>query len=123
MPSLNNWLGGSRGFGINADARSQDAWRRIQDKPSSITLVRNATSLAAQTVRLEYDNTSRETAEGGAGKSSQRNLIVFGVQGHTVIADTDIKRGDRFAVNGVQYTVIDVMFTTGEVQAHAEVKA
>lgn len=123
MPDLNNWLGGSRGFGISAEARAQDAWRRIQDKPSSITLVRNATPLSAQTVRLEYDSTSRETAEGGAGKSSQRSLVVFGIAGHPVQADTDIRRGDRFSVNGVQYVVIDVMYTTGEVQARAEVKA
>lgn len=123
MPTLDNWFNASGAFAISASARAADAWRRIQDKPTSITLVRNGSDLAAQTVRLEYDNTSNDTEAGGAGKSSKRSLTVFGVKGHATVADTNILRSDRFAINGVKYQVIDVIYSIGELQAKAEVSA
>lgn len=96
--------------------RAHDAWERIQDKPTQITIKRVGTP---QTVRIETANTVQET-EGAAGQSSVRRTTVFGIRGHETKPDTDIQRGDRFAHNGVQYRVIDVVLTLGEKQAYCE---
>jgi len=98
--------------------RAADAWQRINDKPASIVLVRNGTALAAQTVRVEYDRGASEM--GDAGQSSNRGVVVFGVRGHAALSDTDIQRGDRFVYEGAQFRVVDVVYTTGEVQAMCE---
>lgn len=122
MPNFNAWLG------VTADvnsSRAEDAWRRIQQKPTSITIIRTATpssstTLDAQTVRLEYDNDANDVNSTGAGKSASRPLTVFGVKDHPVEPDTNIQRGDRFKVNSEVYIVTDVIFTSGEIQAKAQ---
>ena len=98
-------------------ARAVLAWRRIQDKPTSITVIRVGT---AQTVRLEYDSAAGERP-GEAGTAGTRGLIVFGVQNHPSVDDTNIRRNDRFIYGSEEYQVIDVMETLGEIQATAEV--
>ncbi len=105
-----------------AASRAEATWLRIQEKPSSVVLVRGtSTTLAAQTVRLEYGNQMPSESQGGAGASSKQGLIVFGVRDHETVADTNIQRGDRFAVSGSQYRVIAVIPTLGEIQAMCEV--
>jgi hypothetical protein len=109
MPNLANWVGVDR---------AEDAWKRIQDKPTSITIVRGKTEeLDPQTVRIEFDNTTNEiTGSGGTIISVQRGKV-FGVRDHATVADTDIKKGDRFGIDGTVYRVLSVIRQTGEIQA------
>lgn len=127
MPNFATWLGSSTHVSQN---RAEDAWARIQQKPSSITLLRTTTpdddeTLAAQTMRVEYDSAARETGSGnggevpGAGVSGVRELTLFGVKDHPVQPDTDIQRDDLFTLNGETYMVVDVITTLGEIQAKA----
>ena len=103
----------------SAAQRARDAWRRINDKPSEISILRNDTPpyLAAQTVRIEYSIAEREVSGAGA-TTSVRGVTVFGVQGHATVPDTDIERGDKFAFAGERYQVRSVDKTlVGEIQA------
>jgi len=47
---------------------------------------------------------------------------LFGIKDHPDEADSDVQRGDRFvlAETKVQYRVLDVVHTLGEVQARCE---
>lgn len=125
-PAIENITGG--GAAPSAAERAADAWRRINDKPSSIVLVRNAnsasqTTLAAQTLRVEYNDMSSVSGEigGAGGASSQRSATLFGIRSHATLPDTDIRRDDRFRHDGMQFRVMDVIYTLGEIQARAEV--
>ena len=107
----------------SASQRAQDAWTRINDKPSSISLLRDDTLpyLAAQTVRIEYSIARREVSGAGAN-TSVRAVTVFGIQGHATVADSDIERNDKFELDGDLYSVVNVNKTLiGEVQALCEV--
>lgn len=122
MPDISAW----RDAGQTWTQRwATDAWQRIQEKPSAIAIYRDKTrttpeqTLDPQTVRLEFSNTVREVG-GEGGRTSVRDLIVFGVNGHETVVDTDIKRNDVFEYDGVRYRVMDIVITTGEVQARAE---
>ena len=117
--NFNEWMG-DRGR-IDLTARSTYAWERIEDNPTSITIVRNDTPLAAQVVRIEITN-QRGTNQvvGAVGISGKQVAIIFGVRGHPVVADTNIRHDDRFAVDGVQYRVISVAKKPGELHAVAE---
>lgn len=104
--------------------RANDAWIRIQQRPSSIVLLRGNPAVAqtAQIMRVEHDNTITES-EGGGGKSSSQRVFLFGVKGHRTIANTDIQRSDRFVIGTTQYRVVAVMDQIGEVQAIAEAQS
>lgn len=103
------------------------AWRLIQRKPVSITIKRGkTTTLAAQTVRVEFSNYERN-AEGASGAVSvKRDIIVFGVKGHPDedIADTDIKKSDVFEYEDLgviqNMKVLDVVRVKGGIQARCE---
>lgn len=100
--------------------RAVDAWKRISEKPTSVTMKQDdGTAVAAQTVRIEWDSTSSEAA-GPGGQSSIRRGTMFGVRNHPTVTDTNVQRGNRFALNSYQYRVIDVLTTLGEVQARFE---
>lgn len=117
MPNISAWLTSGGGTPTTVEEqRAALAWRRIQDKPSSIAF-RNAagTVLAAQTVRLESDN-SATLAEGVAGSAPKRKIVVFGVRNHATVADTDIKEGYRFVLLGDEYRCVDIILTLGEIQ-------
>jgi hypothetical protein len=58
--------------------RAQVQWARILDKPTSIRFLRNGTRMAAQTVRIEFDDTFSNT-ESEAGNSTLRRVLLFGV--------------------------------------------
>ncbi len=117
MPNIDNIL--NSGTVIEAGSLAVAAWGRISEKPSSITIKRGPTTLATQTVRVEYSAAVREVP-GGAGRSSQRDVIVFGIQDHPTLADTDMQRGDLFAHEGGKFRVVDVIFSLGEVQGRCE---
>lgn len=111
---FDTWLG--RDEAITAERRAIAAWSRIQDKPTSITIKRLGT---AQTVRIEYSETGNQ-ANSPAGQGAVRGVVVFGIRDHPTLDDTNIRANDRFVLNGVEYTVLDVVRTIGEVQARAE---
>ncbi|MBL8162460.1 MAG: hypothetical protein JNJ61_10780 [Anaerolineae bacterium] len=103
--------------------RAAAQWNRILEKSASIVIVRGkSTTLAAQTVRIELDDSSRatEVKGDGGGMSGTQAGVVFGVYGHSKIANTDIQRDDRFVYNGAQYRVISIIRTIGQVQAAIE---
>ena len=78
------------------------------------------TALAAQTVRLESDDTAT-TSEASAGVVPKRKVVIFGIKDHSQLADTDVEEGYRFRYAGDNYRVVDVLETIGERQAIAEV--
>jgi len=100
--------------------RAAMAWRRINDKPTSVAFkTPNDVTLAAQTVRLESDNRS-SLSESEAGRAPVRKLIVFGVRNHDTIADTVMAEGYRFVSGNDEYVIRDIITTLGEIQGIAE---
>lgn len=124
MLTYSDWL---RGTVMTAAERTQreqeraaDAWTRINEKPSTITL-RTAAGVnrAAQVVRLEVDNRA-SVGESAAGVAPRMNVILYGIKGHATIADTVMAEGDRFVYAGDQYTIQDIILQVGEIQGIAE---
>ena len=96
------------------------AWRRINDKPLSIVFKTPAgVTLAAQTLRVESDSTA-SLPTSSAGAAPTRRVVVFGIRGHSTLADSDIQEGYRFIFAGDEYRVNDRILTHGEVQGMAE---
>jgi len=99
--------------------RPTDAWRRINDKPTEITLKRGSTMLDQQLVRVEYSSSANEQV-GENSIPGTLTVTLFGVKNHPTVSDTDIQRGDRFVLENVEYEVMGVITTTGELQAISE---
>jgi hypothetical protein len=107
---------------IDPAFRAARAWLRINDKPSSITIVRDGVAdLAAQTVRVEV-NPIGETVSPALGSLGQGSVTVYGIRQHATLPDTDIRRGDRFLLGGRVYRITNVIDTLGERQATGEVE-
>lgn len=119
MADFDAWLTGNTHAPV-ANERAGLAWRRIQDKPTVITVNRDGVTLPAQTVRIEYNETERVVTGEANGTSSSRDVILFGVKNHPTVADTDLKYGDRFAYNGQMFHVVFVITSIGEIQANCE---
>lgn len=115
---FSGWKAGGTSLGGD---RAADAWRRIQDKPTSIVLKRSTTLLDAQTVRIEFSSgaTEQQTANSVPGFL---NVTIFGVKDHPTISDTDIQRGDRVVLGNTEYEVVGVIASIGEVQAFCEAR-
>lgn len=77
-------------------------------KATSITVKRGASTLSAQTVRLET-LASQRAIVGEGGITVQCDALALGYKNHPPIADTDLQAGDRFVADGVAYEVILVM--------------
>lgn len=122
MADASRWAGWSNG--IDAAPRADDALRRIGDKPTDLVIYRGKVlvALPSQRVRIEYDGPDNGEVTGGAGTSSDSRVTVFGVNGHAVTANTDIKRDDRFTWNGLQFRVVRTVIVLGEIQASCEVQ-
>jgi len=116
MPDFDDWYLTSTIQPASAETRAVLAWRRIQDRATSLVLDRDGVAQAAQTVRLDYDATYFPQ-EDATGISARRELVVFGVVDHPTVTDTDIRVGDRFAVAFDHYEVFNVVALPGEVQA------
>jgi hypothetical protein len=99
----------------NVTQRAGLAWRRIEDKPTSVVFRTASGDLAAQTVRVESDNVATP-AISTAGNAPRRRVVVFGVRGHPSITDTDIKEGYRFVLGNDELRCVDLILTIGEVQ-------
>jgi hypothetical protein len=118
--SFSSWLGASSSLDTSpandATERAALAWRRIQHKPSSVAFRTNAgATIAAQTVRVEYDNVASPST-GNAGNAGRRGMVVFGIRGHATLADTDIKDGYRFSLGNDEFRCTAVIDTIGERQ-------
>ncbi len=119
MVDINAWLA-SGNTAPNTTQRAVDAWKRISDKPVSITVNRNGTAIPAQTVRIEYSESERVITGEASGMSAVRDVVVFGVKNHPSIADTNLQYGDLFSHDGQIFKVVFVMSTIGEIQANCE---
>lgn len=120
MPDLNALLSQRFWRAVSANTRAVRAWQRIQDNPISVVIMRGASDLTAQSVRIEPDLSARENS-GSAGTAAVQRMIVFGIEDHPTLADTNIAKGDRFVLNSAdEYRVMDVVRYPGEVQATAE---
>lgn len=119
MPDLNAIL--SSGTPLDEDHRAALAWRRISEKPTTITLKRGAATLDPQTMRVENSEAS-SMQRGNAGTGTLRDVVLFGVRNHpdVTVEDTDVQAKDRFVLNNIEYQVMDIVRTLGEVQARAE---
>jgi hypothetical protein len=122
MPDLEAWLANDV---VRPGVRAGMAWRRINDRPTSITIRRAGEMLDAQTVRIEWSGYAREDEDADVAVDAMPGvgrLTVFGVRGHPTVPDTDIQRGDRFVVGAADVEVIALMLPPGEVQAVCEVR-
>lgn len=118
--NFNAWL--TETEAIDEEPRAVRAWNHINDKPTSVAFRKpDGTTLDAQTVRLESDNSASES-EAVSGAAPVRKLVIFGVANHpdSGVADTDIGEGYRFVHQNDAYRVVDVIETLGEVQGIAE---
>lgn len=116
LPTIRNFFRGDMLRGVNHAQRAILAWRRIQDDPVSITLYRDETPLASQTVRIQWRVSLTENQTDRA-EGVEREVIIFGVKDHPTVADTDIQDGDLFKKDGVSYEIEDVAMYPGEIQA------
>lgn len=118
MPDVTTWLLDTEA--IDPEPRAVLAWRRINDKPSSVSFRTAAgATLAAQTVRLEHDSRASQPVS-AAGPAAVRAVTIFGVRQHPTVTDTNVAAGYRFILDGEEYRVVDVVKTLGEVQAYCE---
>jgi hypothetical protein len=118
------WLSsGGGGPAAQEATRAALAWRRIQDKPSSVAFRTPAgATLSAQDVRIESDSASSMSMS-TAGTAGARKIVIFGIRNHQTLADTDIKEGYRLILAGDEYRVQAIVLQLGEVQAFAEAVA
>ena len=123
MPDIDAWAGSTFPLGGWFDVDdAYDTARLITDKSTSVTVVRDGAELAAQTVRIEEMGRPRPYLT-EAGETAHADVLVLGYKGHPSIDDTDLQRGDRFAVDGQGYEI--VMVTPGlehSLQAYAKVR-
>jgi hypothetical protein len=121
MPTFEGWYEDSDITPLGAEGRSVLAWRRIEDRATSVTILRGSVTLDAQTVRIEFDDSqsSGQSVVGAGGSAEQHSLILFGVVGHPSVDDTDLERGDRFAQGTMVYEIKTVKALPGEIQARA----
>jgi hypothetical protein len=126
MPKFANWLVSRRV--VDEEARAIAAWARIQEKPSTLTVVRvtpvtNVRTTHEVVVRVEYDNESDEYATvGNMGVNQMGEAVLFGVRNHPTEEDTNLQRGDTFFYAGANFRVVMIIPTIGELQFLAEVQ-
>lgn len=121
MPDFDAWVADDVIGVMSAETRAALAWRRISDRPTSIIITRAKTQIAAQTVRIEWDNTATDHLNPAVNTiTAVQKATVFGVRDHATEPDTDIQRSDRFRIEGVDYQVVSIMTPPGEVQAICE---
>jgi len=124
MPDIDAWAGSTFPLGGWLDIDdAYDAARLISDKSTSIIVVRSGVELDAQTVRVEALGRPRPYLT-EAGETAHADVVIIGYKGHPTIDDTDLQRGDRFAVGGQGYEI--VMVAPGlehSLQAYAKVRS
>lgn len=124
MTRIDAYLQPNRHSTPTAATRSASVYAWILQNASSIVIDREGVLLPAQTVRIESGSANEVAAE--PGKAAKRKITVFGVVGHPTVADTDMRRGDRFSYNAtptgrLNYRIIHVDLTQiGQSQSEAE---
>jgi hypothetical protein len=119
---FDDWMSGSNSP-MDESLFAVRAWRLIQRKPVSITIKRGkTTTLAAQTVRVEYSNEERPVEGASGAYGTRRDIVVSGVKGHPseAVADTDIQKSDIFVYEGRSMKVLDIALVVGGIQANCE---
>ena len=113
MPNFANYFTSSDA--IDAASRAVDAWNRITDKPTTLTL---QGAVSAIVVRIEHDGRTSDQ-DSNAGHAASLRCTVFGVKDHpdAAVIDTVIAEGDRFGVGSNLYEVERIITPPGEVQA------
>lgn len=130
MPNFNNWLESSSRLSSGGN-RVRLVAQRIAQEPTTITIVSRVAGSppADQVVRLEQASGNGSTLDEREGTNlsvSLDTVMVLGYKNHPTIANTDLKRGDRFKVAGraVIYEVVNVVETmTDRLLASARVRA
>lgn len=119
MVTLDSWL--QAGTTVpNAEHRATLAWRRIQQKPTSIVLRPDGgAARASQTFRIEYNNSST-FREGETVRRGIHAVTLFGIRDHPTLTNSVIEKGDRFLYQKAEFEVKSVIYTLGEVQALCE---
>ena len=124
MSKSNGWLSGSLPNDWVGDRDlSIDLGELVNDKPTTITVIRGGVARDPQIVRVEALGGSR-TALTPAGQVFNVDAVIIGYKGYQPAIDTDLKPGDRFVVAGVRYEIM--MLIPGLVdslQAYAKVIA
>lgn len=96
--NLENWLDDAN--------RAGGVAFMIGHRGVSVTLVRGASALPAQTVLLvpASGSTTRTTeAQSGGGVAGKEYYYMIGTRGHPDLDDFGVARGDRFRHEGVTY--------------------
>lgn len=101
---------------IDGGRIAERRWRIIQRNATSITIYRDSSTLAAQTVRITRDDDMRRQ-DGERGRMVERDCVVHGIRQHPTVADTDIEVNDRFAIGETGYEVFAIAELPGGVQA------
>lgn len=100
MPNFAAWGGG--------EGQPLALAELITFKPVSTgTITRGNGTVSAQTVRLETLGTPKQVT-GTGGVVHLADAMVLGYKGHPTIADTDLRPGDLFTIEGRQFEVIAV---------------
>lgn len=103
---------------IDNASRAEATWRMIQRNPSTITLNRGSVNIEAQTMRLTWGTIGDDSRNEAGGQQNDGRCVLFGVKNHPTVTDTNIQRGDRFAIGLVEYEVYEVLYLVGSVQAY-----
>lgn len=122
MPYLDGWIANASSP-IDASViatRAVDAWNAIQDDPQSITFLdSDGATVAVQTLRVEYDDTTRPFL-GSSGIANLRYITLFGVRNHPTVANSVVERGWRFWLGAYEYTTLDPIESDWDVQIRAQ---
>jgi len=125
MSRIDAWSGNSWPLGTWIDDHDLgvDTAILIDDKSTSITVVRAGVAQAAQTVRIETLAGQGKTQTMG-GVVYSIDALLLGYKGVSGITDTSIQAGDRFKVGAQMFEVISIMpGLTDSVQAYLTAKA
>ncbi len=88
--------------------RATEIGELIALKSTSITIVREGSTISAQTVRLET-LASPQMVQTAGGITHRIDGHLLGYKNHPTVSDTDIQAGDRFRADGIDYEVEAVL--------------
>lgn len=111
MPDIDAWAGDEFPLGNWLDDihAGVDTARILTDKSTSIVLVRAGVELTAQSVRVEDLRDRPRSYQTEGGETGLAEVLLLGYHNHPTITDTDVQRGDRFALAGAAYRVVAVV--------------